>query len=294
MPAAKLLDLFNSQASPAEIIINIGRFLAAHTNKFDDNATRNQRNLLFFYTGHGGFTSRGDEYLLTIRATRDTNRGATSIRVGDLAEELNASARNLNKILILDCCFAGSAFREFQSTALTMAARRTREVMPPKQIGSVCGTALLCSSSAHDVSRAPQGEKYTMFSGALLHVLRTGILSSPSMLSLEDVGEETRSVLIRKYADDAIRPEVHVPQQRGNNVAKLPLFPNLSARLGEQIRHQATLTFQGSSGPSVRKTELFFPLPQFNARDTQKGRWLGRSERDGRRLSAFVRIKKRI
>jgi hypothetical protein len=131
----------------------------------------------------------------------------------------------LRRFLIFDCCFAAQAYQEFQSPGPAEAARvKTLEDFPKK------GTALLCASSAQDVALAPRGEQYTMFSGALLEVLRAGDPTLESNLTLEQLGERVRVAIREKYPDEAVRPEVKSPDEREGDVAKIPLFPNPALR----------------------------------------------------------------
>src|SRR5262249_9209413 len=88
------------------------------------------------------------------------------------------------------------------------------------------GTPLLCSSSSRNVSIAPTGERHTMFSGALLEVLRRGDPAGESLLSLEAVGARVSDLIRDRYDDRGVRPEVHSPDQREEDIARMPLFPN--------------------------------------------------------------------
>lgn len=143
--------------------------------------------------------------------------------MSDFARTLKQDARDLRRYLILDCCFAASAFVEFQGTGVAETTRvKTLSEFPKK------GTALLCACSAHDVALAPRGDQYTMFSGALLEVLKRGDPSLDFRLSLEQLGDRIKEVIKRKYPDTAVRPEVDSPDQREGDVADIPLFPNLA------------------------------------------------------------------
>jgi predicted RNA-binding protein with PUA-like domain len=282
LPQSNLLDLFDKTDAPSEIDGAIAAFLKKRKTVLSRTSTP-AKQVVLFYSGHGGFTSGGKEYLLAIRATR-ANRGATSMRMEDLAETLKCWAGDMRKFLILDCCFAGSAFKEWPSSPLELARSKTQEAFPAK------GTSLLCSSSARDISRMPSGERHTMFSSALLDVLCHGIPDGPEVLSIEDVGQRVRFLIAERYASGGVRPEIHSPDQREGSIATVPLFPNFGESRMEIARRPP---FDGKTantreGPARREL-LRFPLPPTDSEDTQKGRWGRRAERDGRKLSAIVR-----
>jgi formylglycine-generating enzyme required for sulfatase activity len=216
LPQANVLDLFDSSKTAPEIVEEIQNYLRLRMS-----GTPAPRDLFLYYTGHGGFIG-GRDYFLAVRSTIEGLEGSSSIRVSDLASALRNAARDVRRFLILDCCFAAAAFREFQSTPGAAARLQTLDAFPRR------GTTLLCSSSSRSVSIAPEGEQYTMFSGALLDVLRRGDAGIQASLSLEDVGLRVGDIIKRKYDDRGIRPEVHSPDQRDEDIARMPIFPNAS------------------------------------------------------------------
>lgn len=223
LPAENLLDLFDSEHSPSQIDAEIARFLEARTSALR-GMNLSASDLLLYYVGHGGFTGRGHDYYLAIRSTREDSEGISSVRITDLADTLQKRARNVRRFLILDSCFAGSAYKEFQAAPLSAAREKTLDVFPVK------GTALLCSSGARDPSLAPIGAMHTMFSGALIDVLRQGEPGGTDALSLAEIGHRVKNVIRERYPDENVRPEVHSPDQREGDIASIPLFPNAAVR----------------------------------------------------------------
>ena len=220
LPATNILDLFDSPKTAPEIVEDVQNYLKQRLQIHPA-----PRDLFIYYTGHGGFIN-GRDYFLAVRSTIEGLEGTSSIRVCDLASALRNSARDLRRFLILDCCFAAAAFKEFQTTPGTAARLQTLDAFPRR------GTTLLCSSSSRNVSIAPEGERNTMFSGALLDVLRNGDAAIESALSLEDVGLKITELIRDRYDDRAVRPEVHSPDQREEDIARMPLFPNPANRAG--------------------------------------------------------------
>jgi len=214
LPADNILDLFDSAKTAPEIVEELQSFLRARMRERPA-----PRDVFLYYTGHGGFIN-GRDYFLAVKSTIEGLEGTSSIRVSDLASALRNAALNLRRFLILDCCFAAAAFKEFQSTPGGAARLQTLDAFPRR------GTTLLCSSSSRNVSIAPSGERHTMFSGALLDVLRYGDPAIDSPLSLEDVGLRVSELIRDRYDDRAVRPEVHSPDQREEDIARMPLFPN--------------------------------------------------------------------
>lgn len=221
LPVANLLNLFDSPKPPSEILEEISAFLISRQQEMKE--VFGVRDLIVYYTGHGGFTPT-KEYFLAVSVTRHKLEGGTSLRMSDFAATIKEAARNLRRYIILDCCFSAAAFKEFQSAPLSAVHVQTMESFPKE------GTTLLCSSSSRTVSIAPDGAKHTMFSGALLDVLRKGVPMIESSLSMEQVGAHIKERIKDLYPDEAVRPEVLSPDQRVEDIALVPVFPNVFMR----------------------------------------------------------------
>ena len=216
IPSVNVLDLFDTEETPSSILDKIGTFLQERVT----TATMNEKttDLVLYYTGHGGFSGPDKTYFLAIRSTKYREEGGTSIRMVDLATSLKRWALDLRRYIILDCCFSAAAYKSAVNQAISA---QTLDAFPMR------GTALLCSSSPRTVSVAKDGYGYTMFSGALLQVLRIGeIGQSPDGLSLHETGSRVRRLIQERHADDGVRPEVHSPDEHQGDVANIPLFPN--------------------------------------------------------------------
>jgi putative nucleotidyltransferase with HDIG domain len=217
LPEPALLNLFDSHLPPGDQLEQICDFLDAFRGGADDEGG----DIILYYVGHGGFVGMNKEYFLAVATTKDGFEGSTAIRIGDLSSALRDHAGKARKYLILDCCFAASAFAEFQDSGLSaVISSQTLEPLPPK------GTALLCSSGSRQVSLSPSSESHTLFSGALMAVLRIGERSGLKAFSLDDVGRRVKDLLRSRCPQEWIRPEVHSPDMREGNVAHIPIFPN--------------------------------------------------------------------
>src|ERR1700730_9169604 len=75
-----------------------------------------------------------------------------------------------------------------------------------------------------------------MLSGALNEILREGLRGE--RLSLSQIHDRTWALIKHRYKTEAVRPELHSPEQLDGDIAKLPLFPVLLPSGG----HGALLT----------------------------------------------------
>jgi serine/threonine protein kinase len=210
---------FDDNRSSSDQLRDIGDFLETRSADLKNKGIPPQ-DLIVYYVGHGLFWGPDHAYCLAVRATDEGSEGLSSIRVSDLASVIKAHARFLRKFLILDCCFSAAAYREFQSGPLQAGRVRLLDELPER------GTALLCSASAQDPSLAPEGLPRTMFSDALLRVLRQGHSSLGPRLSVSELGDLIKVNLLEAYPDTWVRPEVHSPDQREGDIAGVCLFPN--------------------------------------------------------------------
>ncbi len=232
LPRENLLDLFDSDHSADDIDQEIEQFLEQRLSRMKEVGFA-ARDLVVYFVGHGGFAGGDAEYYLAIRRTRAANPTASGIRIVSLAHTLKEQARYLRRIVILDCCFAGAAFRAFQAAPAQAAITQTLEAfrVPGKGEGIPGrGTSLLCSSRHNRPSLLLPDGSSTMFSQALLEALVTGNPYQQGPLSLQDVASLAEDVLRTLASGDAPRPEIHSPDQSEGDIAQLPFFPNLAAR----------------------------------------------------------------
>jgi LeuA allosteric (dimerisation) domain/Caspase domain len=246
IPGANILNLFDCDDGASDQIDQIDAWLASVMAR-KASGTISPTDLIFYYTGHGGFTRNDQAYFLATRKTRTGSEGGTSIRFVDLASSIKRHGSTLRRYLILDCCFAAAAVIRMSDIA-QMVIQRVEDELPP------WGTAMLCSSAKTLVSIAPHGEQYTMFSGALLECLQRGMPNGPPALSLEDVGNYTRKLIMNKYTSDSVRPELHVPEQASGNPATVPLFPNVLWR-DKDVSAETVVAELSRSGIAVGKDD---------------------------------------
>jgi uncharacterized caspase-like protein len=290
LQAANLLDLFDEPDPAPMILERIVKFLK------DQRTIETVGSLLFYYVGHGAF--EGNDYFLALRSTNTDLTAASSLRIRDLARAVLTNGSGMRRFLILDCCFAAAAYSAFQSPPLQVAVQRTQAELPSE------GTALLCASGARDPALAPKDEPYTMFTGALLQTLKFGTLVGPPELSFVDVGDLATAYIRDKYANEAVRPEVHTPEKRKGDVALIPMFPNAAVRsdmsgrllavekqvadLVQIVREsQRVPASQGSNPPTASSNE---PMPLFTILSIEK--ILRFTSSDGQSVAHLQRLQK--
>lgn len=200
-----VLDLFDSQAHPGEIVEAIERHIDAHPDMTD---------VLIYYCGHGSFT-RDRTYFLTLAGTRLGREASTGLKLKDLRHDLETRLADRRLYVVLDCCFAGEAAKEFMGAGVDRAVEAAiHEALPPG------GWLVLAASPASSVAMAPAGQYLTMFTGALVDVIGRAIRP----LSLDEITAETRRAILSIHGGRGVFPECHAPRQSGGDLRRVPMF----------------------------------------------------------------------
>lgn len=169
--------------------------------------------LLLYFAGHGELGRRSDLYLLLGDTTADDMAfsGLSYDNIRDVVLDSDARA----KIVILDCCYSGSAL----GTAMSSATALVDEI-------DIEGTAVLTSAPPQAKSRILDGENYPAYTGRLLTLLREGIEGEPDLLTLPVLHRQLR----RSLRAAGLRP----PQAKLN-----PLLDQLGLVRNRARPHQA-------------------------------------------------------
>ncbi|ADD40079.1 Clp domain protein [Stackebrandtia nassauensis DSM 44728] len=161
--------------------------------------------LLVYYSGHGLIADDGQLYLGL--ATTDPELWEYTALPYDKLRKAVHDAPARNKILILDCCFAGRAIDDLSD--------------PGRSSGQldIEGTYVLTATTATRTAHASDGADHTAFTGALLGVLSEGVDEREELIRLSDIYSRLDRRLIAKGLPK--------PQQRGtNNIHNLALTRN--------------------------------------------------------------------
>src|SRR5690242_7198853 len=112
------------------------------------------------------------------------------------------------RVLILDCCYSGQAM-----TGMSAADRGIRgRAAAVDTLRDVNGSYVMASSPRDRPSHAPYPDRCTVFTGALVDVLREGVPDGPDMLGLHMIFEEIKARIA------AMRPRIpQEPQDQDTN-----------------------------------------------------------------------------
>ncbi|WP_306215581.1 YqgE/AlgH family protein [Actinoplanes sp. RD1] len=147
--------------------------------------------LLVYFAGHGLVASSGSLHL-AVQRTDQSLLNTTSFGYDLLRERVAGSAAR-QRVVILDCCYAGRALERM--TAST-------------EVG-IDRAAVLVATNRTATAYAPAAEDHTAFTGELLRTMRSGLADAPDPLDLTSLYQAVRVALVRQG-----RPE---PQLRDHN-----------------------------------------------------------------------------
>ena len=223
LPEANCLWLFDTAEHPTTVYDRIEEFLRRAMAPGDSERARD---LIIYYIGHGFFRADDQAYHL---ADQSYKIGAAeySYRFRDLLRTVEHGASTLRKFYIVDACFSGVTAKALMSAnAITEkliadTKQEAADYLPNS------GTALLCATSPHEVAIAPTSENYTMFTGALLDVLKATPMTQ--LLTLEQLHQRTTTVILDRFGTTGVRPQIHKPDQKAGDIAAVPLFPGSAA-----------------------------------------------------------------
>ncbi|WP_433194295.1 caspase, EACC1-associated type [Nocardia sp. CA-107356] len=137
-----------------------------------EEAARARSVLVVYFLGHG-LRGPGGELYLAAKDTGELIPGLAAhqaLSFAALAQALG-ECRAPSVVVILDCCFSGSATLEADTASIREFATGAH------------GRYLI--GSAEHLASAPAGQRHTAFSGALLQLLENGDPRAPSMLTLD-------------------------------------------------------------------------------------------------------------
>jgi tetratricopeptide (TPR) repeat protein len=218
LPEGNLLWLFDSTANPGDLNEKIDVFLSAASQRPEHERPLD---VVVYFVGHGFFDDEKHYYLATPGYRPNAPEYSYSFRW--LQRTIKQQMRFSRKFFVIDACYSGSAARESMS-AEPLAVRIKEEVdagaiddLPER------GTAVLSASSKDDEAIAPEEDTCTMFSGSLLSVLQDPGTSAEA-LNLYQLHALVENLVVRRFKNKAVRPELHIPEQKKGDVGKVPLF----------------------------------------------------------------------
>ncbi len=220
-----VLDLFDDPAPAGEQLVRLRDTFDVLLRERRDEG-RPVADVLVYYVGHGQTDDQGHLSLL-VRSSHRGMESETGIRASDLARVLRVAAPQQRRIVVLDCCFSEAAAREFigmsASLEQAIAATAAKDLAgdEPRR-----GTLLMCSSPVGEVSIGPPNARMTLFSGAMLDVLREGADGYPAELSFADVRDAAFERMVIGFGAHAPRPVLHQVNAREGDLTRIKVFPN--------------------------------------------------------------------
>ncbi len=177
------------------------------TRNVEEMAQRAQDALIVYYSGHGLIDPDENELYLGLpdseKGVADTSARFRSVRRA--MRDCDAACR----AVILDCCYSGRALDEMGEGGLDL----TLGTEPAE------GAYYMTSTARDRRGLAAGRDRCTVFTGALVDVLREGLPDGRDMLSLSDCFDAVRA---RVRAADGPEPQ----QQDGNGVGRRPFVRN--------------------------------------------------------------------
>ncbi len=161
--------------------------------------------LLLYYAGHG-LVDRRSELHLALTGS-DQQRIYTAVSY-NIVRDVLLESRATRRIVILDCCYSGRALGQMASPVTTIVNEASAE-----------GTYVLAAAAENKAALAPQGARYTAFTGELLQIIQGGIADHGPLLDLDSIYSQLQLVMRGKG--------LPIPQKRDRNTAgRLNLINN--------------------------------------------------------------------
>ncbi|GAA2453179.1 caspase, EACC1-associated type [Streptomyces glaucus] len=198
--------------------------------------------LIVYYAGHGLLDRHERQLLLTLPGSAE-DQPDTCVRAGDVRRAIRDTGSALRRVLILDCCFSGQVLTEMAGADRGRQGGR----VAVETLRGVEGSYVMTSAPRDRPSHAPDPRRCTVFTGALVDVMRQGLPDGPEMLGLHTLFQAVKARIT------AMRPEMpQEPQDEDRNgvggldfvrnVAVLPpLFPPAEPAAGP-ARHSRLRT----------------------------------------------------
>jgi len=199
----QIKNLFDSNANNDKQLSEIKNFL--HSNE----PNRLNSDVFVYAVGHGECNS--NDLRLFIKNSSDNHETAISIK--QLFDILHDESRGKRHYAILDMCYASTV----------------RTIIPDMPYGTVC---FCCANKKDEKSCNFQTEnthlaftELTLFTGALLEILKNGRNDLPEFLSCNEINSLLSDHLIHQNKGD-LEPQYHVIGRKQSIISNLRIFPN--------------------------------------------------------------------
>ncbi|MGW6442326.1 caspase family protein [Lentzea sp. NPDC055074] len=141
--------------------------------------------LLVYFVGHGVLDD--DAVLrLAVRETRSEYLRSTAVDLLDVKKAIRPRAKR--RALVFDSCYSGQAVKRLLGPAEPLV----------RATSLFDGVYVVGSAGEYDPAAAPEHERFTVFTGELVDLLRAGVPEKPALLSLHTVFTEVQRRLASK------------------------------------------------------------------------------------------------
>lgn len=131
--------------------------------------------LLVYFAGHGLIEPETGDLFLALSASNPDDPLYSAVRFSEIREAVAASPAR-HRVIILDCCYSGRAIKDAMGGDATSVALGQTETR---------GACTIAAASANEPAIAVAGERHTVFTGALVRLLREGIPGAGPHLTLD-------------------------------------------------------------------------------------------------------------
>lgn len=224
LPKENILDLFDAKSQPADIEQSIHDFLSPRMGSQSPPS-----DVIFYYCGHGAYLKEG-EYFLALACASKAQKEATAFKISYLVNVISSVTQDARNLVILDACYSGGALVEFghmdAEEDASAAVKAQFASADDPMLALAPGVILFCAAGAKKWAKTPLEGRNTMFSGALLEVLKEGDAKSGPSISVKRIGELMRAKIRAAFGQQGVTPQIHVPVQGESNLLDVLYFPN--------------------------------------------------------------------
>ncbi|WP_026073089.1 caspase, EACC1-associated type [Nodosilinea nodulosa] len=142
--------------------------------------------LIVYYSGHGliGRGSATTKLLLAVGDTTQDNSNFNALPFETVKEAIERSPAT-KKIVIIDSCFSGRALPKMSDNTSYIKERI-----------DIKGAYIIASVPGNEQADAPEGERYTAFSGKLIEAIQNGIDNQRPEINLEELFQHVKEKVV--------------------------------------------------------------------------------------------------
>ena len=179
-----LFELLTSDRSWRLPAANCARILnpsstSAVLNQIHEAARQAESALLIYFAGHGLLDGgSGDLHLALSNSSLDRMHDAIPFAL-IRREVVTTAIRCPAKVVLIDSCYSGAAMSGFMGGTPSVA-----------DLAVTDGAYIMTASGEQAKAVAPQGARYTAFTGALVNAMRGGVPGGPAMLDMDTLYDQ--------------------------------------------------------------------------------------------------------